>query len=196
VGLKRHRPTQRDLTGSTPKEVDAEAVLWPLSVLTGVLGRDPAFRDHCSGIRDGSQSVEDVARRYVRRDWLGRRVIEHLLRVGATRGPAMLSSECGYAVASDAPRGPRDRARGTRSNARHKHGAELLARLGAGLCQREGCITRPRKGRYCAAHWPDRYEQDADSRAIREVLLAAAAGLNRSYEARPARANWRSSGPR
>ena len=84
VRHKRHRPTRRDLTGSTPKEVDAEAVLWPLSVLTGVLGRDRAFHNYCADIAAESLSVEDVARRYVRRDWVCRCVIDHLLRVGAT----------------------------------------------------------------------------------------------------------------
>ena len=200
MGLKRHRPAQRDLTGSTPKEVDAEAVIWPLSVLTGVLGRNPAFRDHCARIKDGSQSVEDVARLYVRRDWLGRRVIEHLLRVGATRGPAMLSSECGYGVAAEEPLGPGDRRRGKRSNAQHKRGADLLAELGEGICLRDGCITHPRQGAtYCWVHEKEardkrerQAERDADRRAIREVLKGAAAGLDLAYASRRARGHWSS----
>jgi hypothetical protein len=194
VRLRRHRPARPDLKGSSAREIDAEAVLWPLSVLTGVLGRDPAFRGHCAAIADGSLSVEDVARRYVRRDWTGRRVIAHLLRVGATRGVAMLSSECSYAVHADEPVAPGDRRRGARSNAQHKRGADLLARLGANACLADGCRTAPRAGPYCHAHWPLGAVQDADKRAMRQVLKGAAAALARVDETRSARMNWSSPG--
>ncbi len=194
VRLKRHRPARRELTGHTPKEVHAETVLWPLSVLTGVLARDPAFRKHCADIAAGSVSLEDVARRYVRRNWAGRRVIEHLLRVGATWGAAMLASECGYTVAANEPLAPGERRRWRRSNAQHKHGAVLLARLGAGACLTDGCPTRPCEGGpYCYAHWPLAAVQDADRRAMQRVLSGAAAGLDLTSATRSARTKRSSS---
>ena len=200
VRLKRHRPARSDLRESTPKEVHAEATLRALSVLTGVLGRDQAFRAHCAGIAKGSLAVSDAARLYVRRDSIGRRVIEHLLRVGATRGVAMLATEAGYAIAADEPLCPDDRRRSPRSNAQHGHGAVLLARLGAGACLVDSCLTRPREGGpYCYAHAraakrepAEAAEQAANSRAMRGVLRGAAAGLDFVCATRAARAKWAS----
>ena len=169
-------------------------MLWPLSVLTGVLGRDRAFRDHCAGIAAGPLSVEDVARRYVRWNSSGRRVIEHLLRVGETllrvgapRGVAMLSSECSYTVSADEPLASNDRRRWVRSNAQHKRGAELLALLGAGVCLKDGCLTYPRKGGpYCSLHDSVHDSSEAavrvaNRRAMRLVLKEAEAGLDLVY---------------
>ena len=200
VRLKRHRPARSDLRESTPKEVHAEATLRALSVLTGVLGRDPAFRDHCAGIASGSLTVSDAARLYVRRDWIGRRVLEHLLRVGATRGVAMLAAEAGYAVPADEPLGPGDRRRWVRSNAQHTRGAVLLARLGAGACLKDRCLTHPRGGGpYCNAHedaarreTAEAAGQAADRRAMQGVLRGAAAGLDLACATRAARTNWSS----
>ena len=124
--------------------------------------------------------------------------IRDRLRVGATRGVAMLAAEAGYAVPADEPLGPGDRRRWTRSNAQHKRGAVLLARLGAGACLKDACLTHPRGGGpYCNAHedaarreTAEAAGQDADRRAMRGVLRGAAAGLDLACATRAARTNW------
>lgn len=169
-----------------PKELAQQTRFFPVQQLARGLAADPAFLDAIERVRTGRESVDQVARRYVRREGRSRAVMRRIIeRAAGCDSPypqRQVLSVADAGVVLDAPLADDDPTEWTHAK-RHSEAVAMLTRLGSGRCLVCGDALASdgprRRRRYCAAHQPQAsIRERADREAILALLNSAADALN------------------
>lgn len=170
---------------ASPKERATHATSAPLQALVRALAADQPFLEAIERVRADSESVDQIARRYVRREGRGREVMRRVIEraaASASSNPQQRILGVGItAVFINAPLAADDPTTWTHAK-RLPQAAAMLARLGAGGCLQCGSALAASDGarrRYCAAHAKDAWLRErADQDAILALLNGAARALS------------------
>lgn len=158
--------------GLPPKERAVQTAYAPVHALVRALAIDQAFLDAVECVRIGSESADQLARRYVRRESRPRDVMRYVIeRAAASRianAQLRVLGVAAVAVWPSAPLSENEPTEWTHAK-RLPQAAAMLARLGARQCVVCGTpLASDGRRRYCGTH-----ERDASlrERADREAIL-------------------------
>jgi hypothetical protein len=174
---RRQEPWRDHATGAallSPKERAVQTTYWPVHSLMRALAANDAFLDAIECVRNGVESADRIARRYVRRAGWAREVMRHVVEKAASSessNPQMrVLGVAAVAVFVNAPLTQADPAQWTHAK-RLREAATMLVRLGSRRCLICDAVLAHDGGRrrYCAAH-DSAWRQRADREAILALL--------------------------